>query len=95
MKKGEKIPYSLGHFFIAINIESFIDIKTFKKITGNILRDLRNSKKAPGHNRNHTAGEKEYEAWKERKNKVIPLGKALRQQFIQMREELKLNVKFE
>jgi L-2-hydroxycarboxylate dehydrogenase (NAD+) len=93
-EKGKKIPYSLGHFFIAINIESFIDIKTFKKITGNILRDLRNSKKAPGHKRIYTAGEKEYEAWKERKDKGVPLDKTLRQQFIQMRDELKLNVKF-
>lgn len=93
-KTGRKIPYSLGHFFIAINIESFIDIRTFKKITGNILRDLRNSRKAPGQKRIYTAGEKEYEAWKERKNKGVPLGKTLQRQFIQMRDELKLDVKF-
>ncbi len=93
-KNGKKIPYSLGHFFIAINIESFIELRTFKRITGNILRDLRNSKKAPGQKRIYTAGEKEYEAWKERKNKGVPLGNTLKQQFIQMRDELHLNVKF-
>lgn len=93
-KEGKKIPYSLGHFFIAINIEFFIEIETFKKITGNILRNLRNSKKAPGHDRIYTAGEKEYEAWKERKNKGVPLGKNLRRQFIRMRDELKLDMKF-
>lgn len=92
--KGKKIPYSLGHFFIAINIDSFIDIKTFKKITGSILRDLRNSKKAPGQKRIYTAGEKEYEAWKERKNKGVPLGNVLQKQFIQMRDELNLKTRF-
>ncbi|MHA2346667.1 MAG: Ldh family oxidoreductase, partial [Candidatus Hodarchaeales archaeon] len=31
-----------------------------KAISGTILRQLRNSRKAPGHDRIYTAGEKEY-----------------------------------
>jgi len=93
-KKGNKIPYNLGHFFIAINISSFIEIKRFRKITGDILRELRNSKKAPGQKRIYTAGEKEYEAWKERKVKGVPLGNVLRKQFVRMRDELGLKIKF-
>jgi L-2-hydroxycarboxylate dehydrogenase (NAD+) len=71
---GKKVPYRLGHFFIAINIESFIEIENFKKTSGEILRQLRNSEKMPGHDRIYTPGEKEYMAWQERKKKGVPLG---------------------
>ncbi|MBE0685286.1 MAG: Ldh family oxidoreductase [Anaerolineaceae bacterium] len=50
----------IGHFFMAINIENFIPLATFKKITGNIMRDLRNSPISPDQSRVFTAGEKEY-----------------------------------
>jgi L-2-hydroxycarboxylate dehydrogenase (NAD+) len=50
----------IGHFFLNINIENFIPLAEFKKITGDILRELRNSPKAPGNLRIFTAGEKEY-----------------------------------
>jgi len=50
----------IGHFFMAINIENFIPLATFKKITGNIMRDLRNSPISPEQSRIFTAGEKEY-----------------------------------
>jgi LDH2 family malate/lactate/ureidoglycolate dehydrogenase len=52
--------YKLGHFFLAIDVESFLPLNVFKSISGAILRDLRNSKKAPGQSRIYTAGEKEY-----------------------------------
>lgn len=50
----------IGHFFLAIDIEHFIPLDGFKKITGEIMRELRNSTKAPGQPRIYTAGEKEY-----------------------------------
>lgn len=59
--KGNKQPFRVGHFFMAIDIESFVDLEEFKTTTGNILRDLRNSRRAPGCDRIYTAGEKEYE----------------------------------
>ena len=89
-EEGKKIPYKLGHFFIAINISSFINIEFFKKIAGNILRDLRASKKMPGHDKIYTAGEKEYMAWLERKDKGVPINENLRKDIIQMRNELGL-----
>lgn len=58
---GEKTPNKLGHFFMAINIDNFTDLATFKRTTGNILRDLRAATKQPGCDRIYTAGEKEYE----------------------------------
>ena len=53
--------FRVGHFFMALNISAFTEISDFKRITGTILRELRNSRKAPGHERIFTAGEKEFE----------------------------------
>lgn len=92
--QGDKIPYSLGHFFIAINVESFIHLERFRKIAGDILRNLRESKKAPGRDRIFTAGEKEYICWMERKDRGVPLNRELQRQFLQMRDELKLDWMF-
>jgi LDH2 family malate/lactate/ureidoglycolate dehydrogenase len=50
----------IGHFFLAIDIEHFIPLEVFKKITGNMMRELRESTKAPGQSKIYTAGEKEY-----------------------------------
>ena len=93
-KTGKRVPYHLGHFFIAINIEAFTEIDEFKKITGEILRDIRNSKKAPGAERIYTAGEKEYLVMQERKDKGAPLNKVLRDQLVQLRDEFKLEYNF-
>ena len=87
---GRRVPYHLGHFFIAINISSFIDLKSFKKTAGNILRALRASKKMPGESRIYTAGEKEHLAWLERKKKGISLNKKLQEEIIEMRDDLGL-----
>lgn len=53
--------FRVGHFFMALNIAAFTEVSDFRSITGNILRELRNTRKAPGHERIFTAGEKEYE----------------------------------
>jgi L-2-hydroxycarboxylate dehydrogenase (NAD+) len=50
----------IGHFFLAIDVEHFIPLADFKRITGNMMRELRSSPKAPGLPRIYTAGEKEY-----------------------------------
>ncbi len=67
--------YNVGHFFMAINIEAFTDLESFKKTTGDILRALRGSKRMPNEPRIYTAGEKEYLAWLERKDKGAPIKK--------------------
>ncbi|MCB4791760.1 MAG: Ldh family oxidoreductase [Elusimicrobia bacterium] len=87
VKDGKPAPYHLGHFFIVINIESFIDLNRFKKITGDILRELRASKKMPGQDRIYTAGEKEFIAWQDRKNKGVPVNEVLQKEIITMRDE--------
>lgn len=67
IKEGEPAPYALGHFFMVIDINAFTDTDSFKKTTGDILRELRASRKMPGYDRIFTAGEKEYETWQARK----------------------------
>ncbi len=90
MENGKPVPYKLGHFFIAIDVEAFIGLEEFKKTTGDILRDLRNSNRAPGCERIYTAGEKEHLAWLYRKDKGVPVGEALQKQMIQLKGELGL-----
>ncbi|MDX9727265.1 MAG: Ldh family oxidoreductase [Bacteroidales bacterium] len=79
--EGRKVPYSLGHFFIAIDINAFTNPEDFKKTAGNILRELRSSKKMPGQPRIYTAGEKEYETFMLRKEKGIPFSEDLLKEY--------------
>lgn len=87
---GKRAPYKLGHFFMAINIENFLPLERFKKISGDIMRSLRASRKAAGQNRIYTAGEKEYEAEQKRVKEGIPVNTNLRKNLKIMQEELKL-----
>lgn len=91
---GKKCPYKLGHWFIAVDINSFIDPSEFKKTAGNILRGLRASKKARGHGRIYTGGEKEYLAWLERKDRGVPLNEAVRKAMTDTKDELGIDFKF-
>ncbi|MGC9331806.1 MAG: Ldh family oxidoreductase [Bacteroidales bacterium] len=85
-RNGEKVPYRLGHFFIAIYIEAFNDIKSFKRITGDILRSLRNSKKMPGKKQIYTAGEKEHLNYLERTVHGVPIPPALLEEMRQLND---------
>ncbi len=66
---GKRRPYRLGHFFLAIDIEAFTDLGSFRK----------------------TAGEKEWAAWLERKDKGVPFDEVERKEFDQPKAELKLD----
>jgi len=66
-KTGKPKPMPLGHFFLAIDIETMCDLNTFKKNAGDVLRAIRDSKKSPtGPGRIWTAGEPENDARVER-----------------------------
>jgi len=81
VKDGKKAPYPLGHFFIAIDVSTFTEPECFKKTTGDILRELRASRKMPGQDRIYTAGEKEYYTWLDRKDKGVPFNDPLLEEF--------------
>lgn len=89
-KDGKKVPYHLGHFFLAIDTEAFMGAEEFKKTAGDIMRALRASKKAPGEERIYTAGEKEWLVWLERKDSGVPINEAVQKEFSKVRDELKL-----
>ena len=86
--------HQIGHFFQAINVEHFIELTTFKKITREICRTLRSAKKAPGHDRIYTAGEKEYFMEIERRKTGIPINKSVQQDLTTMNSELNLDYNF-
>lgn len=81
----------VGHFFLAINIDNFIGLESFKQTAGNIMRDLRGSRKIPNAERIYTAGEKEKIMEDIRKSKGIPLNKSLQNDIKTMQKELKLD----
>ena len=91
---GKPQMYHLGHFFFVVDPEAFAGREEFKKIAGNICRELRASKKAPGNDRIYTAGEKEYLVWLERKDKGVPVTKAVQKELIEVRDELGLSYRF-
>ncbi len=92
--QGNPKPYQLGHFFIVVDPEAFSGRDTFKKIAGDILRELRASEKAPGQDRIYTAGEKEWLVRQDRKDKGVPIGEAVQKELIAVRDEKNLPYKF-
>ncbi|MCF2141505.1 MAG: Ldh family oxidoreductase [Candidatus Lokiarchaeota archaeon] len=84
-------PYRLGHFFIAIDIEHFEDLETFKHTTGDILRACANAKLQPGADHIFVAGEKEYKTEIERIKTGVPLSEATQLQLLQMVDEMHLD----
>ena len=93
-KDGKLVPYHLGHFFIAIDTNHFLGEELCRKKAGEIIRSVRNSKKAPGHDRIYTAGEKEWEIWQQRKDSGVPINEAVQGEMSKVRDELKLDYVF-
>ena len=91
---GNPQMYHLGHFFFVIDPDAFMGRETFCRTAGEICRNLRSSKKAPGHDRIYTAGEKEYLTWLERKEKGVPVGETVQKEMLAIRDELQLPYHF-
>ncbi len=91
---GEKVPYHLGHFFIAIDTNHFLGEELVRHKAGEILRSVRASKKAPGHDHIFTAGEKEWNVWLERKDSGVPITDPVQLEFNAVRDQFGLDYKF-
>lgn len=87
---GSRRPYMLGHFFLAIDVEHFIPLAASRHITGQIMRALQASRRAPDQDRIYVAGEKEYEMEELRREQGIPVNLNLRRELQTMRDELGL-----
>ena len=88
-----RIAYLGKKGYIAQLMQSLRDVAD-KKTAGQIMRDLRNSQKAPGCDRIYTAGEKEYDVWMERKDKGVPVSESIQKEFVALRDECGLDYKF-
>jgi L-2-hydroxycarboxylate dehydrogenase (NAD+) len=85
---GSRRPYMLGHFFLAIDVEHFVPLEVSQKITGQIMRALQASRRAPGQERIYVAGEKEYECERRVWEQGVPVNRNLRAELVTMRDEL-------
>ena len=92
---GSPQMYHLGHFFFVVDPDAFMGKETFRKVAGDIRRVLRASKKAPGQSRIYTAGEKEYLAWLDRKDKGVPVNDSVQKDLIAVRDKLGLPYHFD
>ncbi len=92
-ERGEKVPYGLGHFFIAIDTDHFLGEDLCRKKAGDIIREVRSTKKAPGAERIYTAGEKEYEIRLSR-HAGVPINESVQKEIIAIRDELGLEYRF-
>ncbi|MBT4333813.1 MAG: Ldh family oxidoreductase [Candidatus Cloacimonetes bacterium] len=88
---GKRVPYKLGHIFLAMDIEKFTDIDDFKRITGEIMVQLQNSKKRPDKDRIWIAGEKEHYTEMEIREKGIVVNPGLQKNLVTMINELNLD----
>ena len=88
-ENGNKSPYHLGHFFIAIDTDHFLGEELCRRKAGEIIRSVRNSKKAPGAERIYSAGEKEYLVRLARKDGV-PINESVQKEILAVRDELGL-----
>lgn len=91
---GSNKLFRLGHFFFVINPDFFMGLDSFRRTAGGILRGLRAAEKAPGAERIYTAGEKEYLAWQERKDKGVPVGESIQKELIALRDRFELPYRF-
>lgn len=80
----------IGHFFLAMDVEHFIPLADFKKISGNIMRDLRNSTKVPGQSRIYTAGEKEFYNTQRVRTEGVEITPGVQKALQTLQQELKL-----
>ena len=93
-EEGNIRPYHLGHIFIAIDTNHFLGEEICRKKTGDIIRTIRASRKAPGEDRIYIAGEKEYEIWKEREPHGVPINESVQGEINAVRDELGLDYTF-
>lgn len=80
----------IGHFFMAIDVEHFVPLDTFKQITGNIMRELRSSPTMPGEPKIYTAGEKEHYHTLKVMGEGVEIPPGVQKSLAIMRDELNL-----
>jgi L-2-hydroxycarboxylate dehydrogenase (NAD+) len=85
---GNLQPSRVGHFFMAINVESFVPLAHFRNTTGRILRELRAYDKVPGQEKIFTAGEKAFEKEMRARRQGIRIPPSIQRALNALRTEL-------
>ncbi len=80
----------IGHFFLAIDITHFIALENFKRIAGNIMRELRASNRMPGQERIFTAGEKEFYSTQRVQAEGVEITPGIQKALLALQDELNL-----
>jgi len=70
---GEGQPARVAHFFMALNIENFVELDVFQEKMDDLIDRLKKSEKAEGQERIYIHGEKEYELYERHKSSGVPL----------------------
>ncbi len=87
---GENRPAEVGHFFMALKIDNFVDMDTFTSKMDDLIDRLKNSAKAEGASRIYIHGEKEYELYDKYKKEGVPLDDKTYQMLKAIGEERKV-----
>lgn len=66
-------PANVGHWFMAINVKSFLPVNELKTRMDTLIKEIKKSRKAPGQQRIYIPGEIEFETEIERTKNGIPL----------------------
>ena len=89
-REGKKQHFRVGHFFMAIKVDNFVPLAEFKHTTGEIMRELRTARKAPGCERIYTAGEKEFENERFVREHGVEVNPNLQKEILFIQKELDL-----
>jgi len=88
---GTPQPSRVGHFFLAINIGSFLPLDRFRRTAGSILRELRAyTVKAPGEQKIYTAGEKAFDNEMRARQEGVRIPPSVQRALNALRTELNL-----
>ena len=88
-------PANVGHWFMAINVEAFLPVNELKSRMDTLIKELKESRKAPGQQRIYIPGEIEFEAEIERTKNGIPLDVNLANVIQSLADDIGASVKLE
>ena len=88
-------PANIGHWFMAINIATFMPVDEFKERLDSVLQELKASRNAPGEKRIYAPCEIEFETQAERSEHGIPLPAIIIDQLSALAEEFAIEFDLE
>ncbi len=93
-KDGKIVPPSVGHMFLVINPDFFIELDEFKRRMDDYMDTLAHSEKSEGQDRIYLHGEKEFEEDARRRKNGIPLDEKTVESLTKLSEEFGEKITF-